>query len=257
MNQKQYETDLKDLYHISFKLTQNITDAEELAQATLVKAWEKRHQLKDEKSRKAWLRKICTNLFLMEKRKEKGYKPLSLDALVDLDKEGASLQMKANDPLPEEELVIKESIREMRDGCFLAMTRKLTLNQRVVFSLVEMFGMSLKDVAEILNISESASKALLYRARLHLDQFFSNKCQWINETNPCQCEAYLSFQTEKETRKKEVRKRIQSFRFPEEPDRVIYNDEVRQKVKRIYEEMPSRTPNQQWFHQMIEIFKKN
>ncbi len=54
----------------------------------------------------------------MEKRKEKGYKPLSLDALTELDKEGASLQIKAYDPLPEEELVIKESIGEMRDGCF-------------------------------------------------------------------------------------------------------------------------------------------
>ncbi len=42
MDQKQFETDLKDLYHIAFKLTQNTAEAEELAQATLVKAWKKR-----------------------------------------------------------------------------------------------------------------------------------------------------------------------------------------------------------------------
>ena len=42
-----------------------------------------------------------------------------------------------------EEVQASEDVISMRNGCFLAMSRKLSVNQRIVFSLIDMFGLSI------------------------------------------------------------------------------------------------------------------
>lgn len=257
MNKEAFEKDLKYVYNIAFRLTMNPEESQDLAQETLLKAWQKESQLKEPKARKAWLRKICTNLFLMQKRKEKGYTPLSIDEVMDLEREGAVLQLVSPGPGPEQEIEVKESIREMRNGCFLAMTRKLTLNQRIMFALVDMFGVPIDLASSMIGVSKSAGKALLYRARLNLDSFFSGKCQWISEEHTCTCEAYLNFQHEKAERIAEVKKRISTFKFGQKPTNYVEDARVREKVKAIYDQIPDRKPNQEWFDMTIQLFEKN
>jgi len=58
------------------------------------------------------------------------------------------------------------------------MARKLTLEQRITFSLAEMFEISLDEISDILNISIPAVKGLLFRARKNIFNFFSERCQF-------------------------------------------------------------------------------
>lgn len=245
------------IYNVAFKLTVNQHEAEDLAQDTLVTSWEKIDQLNNVKFIKSWLRKICINKFLMKKRSEKGYKELSYDQLTELENEASAYQFKSNDPLPEDEIIVDESIREMRNGCFFAMTRKLTLNQRMAFSLTDMFGMEIDEVADIIGLSRSAAKSLLHRARLNIDSFFASKCNLIKVDNPCSCKKYIEFSKMKENRKVEVRKRINSFKFGEKPDNYKLDDKVRNKVKSVYINMPGKIPSNKWYESVIKEISKN
>lgn len=251
---QELESYIPFLYAISFKLTQDQHQSEDLVQETLLRAWQHWDTLNAPQARKAWLRKICTNCFLMERRKTGEYDPLSLDALMKLEKEGKPLQLTDPNPLPEEEVLVAETIREMRDGCFLAMTRKLTLNQRMVFSLIDMFGVDISEAADLLEVSVPAAKALLHRARMNLDSFFSQRCNLIRIDNPCSCESYLNFQSEQAERQEEIRNRIQSFRFGDHPEGYVFNPDVRQKVRSIYTRMPDRKPDSVWFESVLESF---
>lgn len=253
-NHAELESYIPFLYAISFKLTQDRHQSEDLVQETLLSAWQHWSALKDSQARKAWLRKICTNCFLMEKRRSGGYDPLSLDALTELEQEGEPLQLRDSSPLPEVEVLVEETIREMRDGCFLAMTRKLTLSQRMAFSLVDMFGMDITEAADILEVSVPAAKALLHRARMNLDSFFSQRCNLIRVENPCSCESYLNFQNERAERQEEIRNRIQTFRFGEQSEGYVFNPDVRQKVRIIYAKMPDRKPDPAWFESVLNAF---
>ena len=78
----------------------------------------------------------------------------------------------------EDEIIADETIKSIRNGCFLAMARKLTLEQRIAFSLAEMFEISLDEISDILNISIPAVKGLLFRARKNIFNFFSERCQF-------------------------------------------------------------------------------
>ncbi len=60
------------------------------------------------------------------------------------------------------------------------MVRYLTLHQRIAFSLIDMFGLSLDEVSSLIGISKSATKGLLYRAHMNLDSFFiSTAISWM------------------------------------------------------------------------------
>lgn len=242
------------VYGLSFNLTHDPHKSEDLAQETLLNAFRHWDSLKNPMARKAWLRRICTNCFLMQLRKESGQHPLSLEEITVLGKEGDYLALTNPSPLPEEELIVSEAIKEMRDGCFLAMTRKLTLNQRMAFSMVDMFGMTIEEVSEILEISISATKALLHRSRTNIDNFFSQRCSLIDIHNPCNCQAYIDFQQETQERKQEIRMRIKAFRFPDKPEPDINRPLVRQKVLAIYRQMPQRTPDRTWFETTKNLF---
>lgn len=243
------------IYSTAFKLCQDRTASEDITQETLIQAWKHWNELSEPLARKAWLRRICTNIFLMGKRKEKGYTPLSLDALTELDREGAPLQIADSRPLPEEEVIVAETILEIRNGCFLAMTRKLTLEQRMAFSLTDMFGVGIEETAEIIGVSISAAKALLHRARMNLDSFFASRCNLIKVENPCSCESYLNFHNQKQEMKEEVRNRINTFVFKDKAEGYSDDIAVRNKVRAVYANLPDRVPEPSWYENMINTLK--
>lgn len=157
------------IYNYAMKLTCHPQAAEDLAQQTFITAWEKLNQLKDEYALKKWLRTICYHIFLMDCRKQD--KKLELiGEIEELEQEGKVLA--STNASPDDEVIVGEEIQSLQNGCFYAMARKLTLPQRIAFSMVDMFGMSMEETADMLEISTGALKGLLYRARMNLDAFF-------------------------------------------------------------------------------------
>ena len=56
-----------------------------------------------------------------------------------------------------------------------------------------MFGFSLEDIANILEISKNTVKARLHRAKAALGSYFSGRCQWVEGGGDCSCESRLGF----------------------------------------------------------------
>ncbi len=235
------------IYNYALKLSCHPTDAEDIAQETFIQAWKKLESLQSEEAVKKWLKSICYHQFLMRIRKMGRH----LEELVDeyeLLEQEASLS-KEIFPSPELEVVVAEEVRELQNGCFLAMVRKLTLNQRITFSLVDMYGMKIDDVAAILDTSVSAAKGLLYRARMNLDSFFSDHCEFIRKDNPCSCKAWIDFFQNRDKLQQQTKKLTEAIDYREK--NYLYNGEVRNRVRYLYLNMPDKKPGDDWYKRVI------
>ncbi len=237
------------IYNYALKLACHPDDAMDLTQETFIKAWEKIDTLENEYALAKWLRTICFHQFLMKMRKEK-------DLLI-TDEDWDKLEQEGNlwmdiTPLPEDEVIVAEEIQSLQNGCFLAMVRKLSLNQRILFSLIDMFGLEIGYVADVLNISKGAAKGLLHRARMNIDSFFADHCNLIYEKNPCSCQAWIAFSA-KRTNLQERAKEL-SGRLDFEEKNYIYREEVRRKVLFFYSHMPQQKPSDSWYEAVLKIF---
>jgi len=200
----------KYIYNYALKLTYHPTDAEDLAQETFIKAWKNLDSLNSEQAIKKWLRTICYHQFLMKIRQKGSRIEELLEDFQILEQEGILLNNSF--PNPVNEVLVEEEIKELQNGCFFAMVRKLTLNQRIVFSLVDMYGMQIADVAQILETSVLATKGLLYRARMNIDSFFAGHCNILNINNPCSCKAWITFSSNRNNLQNQTKKLIDTLK---------------------------------------------
>jgi len=253
MTEVTFKEDLKYVYNLAFKMTLNRTESEDLAQETMMVAWEKESSLKSKDARKGWLKKICMNLFYMEARKKKSYTEFSIDTH---ENEEFKLQLEDKNPLPEAELIAREEIVRIRDLCFLGMTQELTLNQRSVFMSVDVFGLSLEDAGDVLGISGAAAKAHLHRGRKRLNHFFSQKCRWFNPGSICQCEAYLEFQGDLLSKKQCIKPSPEMVSLDSIDEEIPVSEEVRAKIKAVYANLPTFHPGNEWFKNVSDMLNK-
>ncbi|WDV45122.1 RNA polymerase sigma factor [Clostridiaceae bacterium M8S5] len=251
--EKLYKEHSTYIYNYALKLSCNPHVAQELLQETYLNAYKNIKSLKNEQASKYWLRKICLNNFLMRVRKQKGKIELSYDELASLNKEGQSIKISSREPSPEDEVIVDETIKDIQNGCFLAMVRRLTINQRITFSLIDMFGLKMQEVAEILGISRSAVKALLHRARMNLDDFFSRRCNLIKVDNPCNCKAWIDFTEHRNDIKNKVLKNKLVTKLDYKETNYVFDEEVRRKIAYLYNNMPEKKPPQEWYNNIIKI----
>ena len=139
-------------------------DSEDAAQEALIKTYRYVQDLRDPESFRAWLYRTVKNACLISRRKRAG-EPAHLDSIdaADGDEEPILLKVRAAGKSPEE-LAENAKLREhLRDALL-----KLPQSHRVVVFLREMEGLSTKEVAEVVGISEDNVKARLSRARARL-----------------------------------------------------------------------------------------
>ena len=237
------------IYNIAYKLTGKTEQAEDITQETFIKAWKHLDELKDQTAVKQWLHTICVNEFRMSLRKDSRQKTIYVDNIEELEKDGELLVNPPENVI--EEVQASEDVISMRNGCFLAMSRKLSVNQRITFSFIDMFGLSIQEVADILGITPKAVKGLLYRARMNIDSFFQSHCYFLNTENPCRCRAWAEFF--------QTRNELQAFM----QDKILdytekgyeFDLEIRGKIASYYHQIPAQMPRKEWYQMVISQFK--
>jgi RNA polymerase sigma-70 factor (ECF subfamily) len=145
-------------------------DAEEIAQETLLKAFESFAQLRDPARVRAWIFRIAKNECLMKRRKSvfAPDRELSLDDFLpasDGDGEHRHIEIADWSALPENELLRKE----LREALHCAIT-ELPEPYRAVVLLRDVEELSTEDTAEILDLSADVVKTRLHRGRLAIRQ---------------------------------------------------------------------------------------
>ncbi len=157
------------LLRISQTVTHNREDSEDAVQEALLKAFQNLADFREDSQFSTWLIRITVNQSLMKVRKQRTRKEVSLDE--DSQVEGEMLPLDVPDRSPGPEQLCWAS--ELRDILARAV-EELRPILRVVFVLRDVEGLSIEQTAQVLNLSQEAVKARLWRVRLHLRERLSN-----------------------------------------------------------------------------------
>ena len=158
-----------NIYRTAIKMLGNEQDAEDVLQETILKVLRSIDHFEERSSLSTWIYRITMNEALMLLRKRKNV-PVSVDAEQD-DEVGLEEPKEIVDwcCLPENELLDDESRGYLDEA-----VKRLSPALRAVFVLRDIDGLSVRETAETLDISESAVKTRLLRARLQLREDLSN-----------------------------------------------------------------------------------
>jgi RNA polymerase sigma-70 factor, ECF subfamily len=156
------------IYRLALKMLENSQDAEDVLQETFIKALRAIKNFDGRSNLATWLYRIATNEALMLLRKHKRI-TISLDEPADTEEQEAEpLQIVDWCCMPEDELMSTEARAHLDQAI-----EKLPHSLRVVFLLRDIEGLSTLETGEVLNLSETAVKTRLSRARLRLRELLT------------------------------------------------------------------------------------
>lgn len=162
------ETYYEMIYRLAVRMLNNSQDAEDVLQETFLKAYRHLKDFDGRSSLSTWLYRIATNEALMHLRRKR-IDFVSVDE-PDEDSKGEQEPLQIVDwcCMPESEMMSAEA-RHYLDGAI----QRLPPSLRVVFILRDIQDLSTKETGEVLNLSETAVKTRLSRARLRLREDLS------------------------------------------------------------------------------------
>lgn len=162
------------IYRLALKMLGNVQDAEDVLQETFIKAYKNIEGFEGRSKISTWLYRIAVNESLMLLRKRKGVL-VDIDAGLETD-DGEIMPKQILDwcCLPEKELMSDETRRIITQAI-----ETLSEANRAAFLLRDVEGLPTREAAEVLEISESALKVRLLRARMALREeltgYFTHK----------------------------------------------------------------------------------
>ena len=150
----------KPIVHFMFRMVHNQAVAEELAQEVFLRVYRSRETYRAEARFSTWLYRIATNLGVnhaRDTRHERSASTVYLDA-VDAET-GTTPDVADATPSVEVELLRQERMKAIRE-CVMALPER----QQTAVLMHKYEGMDYKQIGEVLKLSESATKSLLFRA---------------------------------------------------------------------------------------------
>jgi RNA polymerase sigma factor (sigma-70 family) len=174
----------KWIYNILVRMLYYPAEAEDATQEVLIKVLTKLSTFEGRSSFRTWLYRIVVNHALNIRRRGDHSDTISfsdyargLDNTPDLD-------------LPDPSSVpadVQLLVQEAKIGCTSGMLLCLDREQRLVYILGGILGVSDSVGAELLEISRDAFRQKLARARRDLHTFMHGQCGLVNSANPCRC----------------------------------------------------------------------
>lgn len=165
-----YQEHGRAIWGLCYRMTGCAADADDLVQDTFRRALEKPPaRLEDPLG--PWLVKVATNLSrdLLRKRRAKSYVGPWLPAPVESDPEGplAAIEVSLGSGTTEARYDLLESV----SFAFLLALEELTPTKRAVLLLRDVFGYTVKETSEALDLSEANVKTTLHRARKEMEAY--------------------------------------------------------------------------------------
>lgn len=158
-----------------YRMLGNVQEAEDIAQEALLRAWQHRTSFEGRGTLRAWLYKITTNACLnaLERRPHRSL-PIGRDTAAKIDEAipPAVREPIWLEPFPDEtpagDDANPEAVRADRESvtlAFMVALHRLPARQRAVLILSDVLDFSAKEVADVLDVTVSAAKSALFRAR--------------------------------------------------------------------------------------------
>ena len=159
------------VFHYSWLMCGRPEDAEEVAQETLLRAFESFEQLREPERVRPWVFRIARNACLMQKRRSV-FAPAQEISTADLE----PAEEPSGSGLPPDREYLRGELRAVLDRII----SELPLSSRAVVVLRDLEELSTEETAQILDLEPDAVKTRLHRARVamrqRLDCYLHNRC---------------------------------------------------------------------------------
>ena len=155
----------KKIYALSFNLTRNEMDSEDVTQEVLLTLFKKIHTFQGRSAFSSWVYRITLNATYMKLRGRKKEQSISIEELLPSFNGAGYQQDKIQDWSEKADSLLFDN--EMRETIQKAVNL-LPDKEKVVFLLRDVEGLSTDKVSEILDLTVPAVKSRLHRARLFL-----------------------------------------------------------------------------------------
>lgn len=150
----------KPIIHFMYRMVHNQAIAEELAQEVFLRVYRSRETYRAEARFSTWLYRIATNLGVNYARDTRHERTASMVYLDETDGEtGMTPDVGDTTPGAEANLLRQERLNAIRQHVFALPER-----QRMAVLMHKYEGMDYKQIGDVLKLSESATKSLLFRA---------------------------------------------------------------------------------------------
>jgi RNA polymerase sigma-70 factor (ECF subfamily) len=150
----------RQIIHFLFRMVHNEAIAEELAQEVFLRVYRSRESYRAEAKFSTWLYRIATNLAVNHARDTKYERTAQTVELDAPDEESGTTAEVADDDLNVEQTML----REERMAAIRAQVAALPERQRMAVLMHKYQEMDYRQIGEVLKLSESATKSLLFRA---------------------------------------------------------------------------------------------
>jgi RNA polymerase sigma-70 factor (ECF subfamily) len=161
----------KKIYGLSFNLTRNQMDAQDVTQEVLLTLFRKIHTFQGKSAFSSWVYRITLNASYMKLRSKKKEPNVSIDELMPSFNRAGFQQEKIQDWSENtESLLFTNETRDVINKAIALLPEK----EKVVFLLRDVEGLSTEKAGEILDLTVPAVKSRLHRARLFLRKKLSS-----------------------------------------------------------------------------------
>jgi RNA polymerase sigma-70 factor (ECF subfamily) len=143
-----------------YRMSHNAAAAEDLAQEVFLRVYRSRTSYEASAKFTTWLYRIATNLAVNHARDTRNERPDKMASLDEPDEETGTTMDVADSSLTVEQNIL----RRERMAAIRAKVQGLPERQRTAVLMHKYQQMDYKQIAEVLRLSESATKSLLFRA---------------------------------------------------------------------------------------------
>jgi len=173
------------IYKLALRFLFSPTDAEEAVQDILIKVITRLSSFEGNSLFSTWVYAIASH-HLMDIKRRPMEQHMSLEDFSQDLKSG----LDEHDSLKSSEQKSPEHahlLEEIKIGCTLAMLQCLDRDARMSYILGEILELDHQEAAAVLEVSSSAFRKRLSRARETISHFMLGNCGLINPSNPCRC----------------------------------------------------------------------
>ncbi len=150
----------RPIINFMYRMAHNTAAAEDLAQEVFLRVYRSRANYEPSAKFTTWLYRIATNLGVNHARDTRHERPENVTNLDEPDTEtGQTLDLADKTPTVEEEILRRERLAAIRKK-----VESLPERQRMAVLMHKYQQMDYRQIADVLKLSESATKSLLFRA---------------------------------------------------------------------------------------------
>lgn len=189
--EKEFRRNYSKYFTLAFRMSGNRDDAEDILQNSFLNALKGIGNFRGESSLYTWLYRIVLNC-----SKRYGRDDLRLP-VVEYAEEHAMTEREVYDGINRYGMVEEEAIVNLtKENCLQMFMNCIPSKYRIIYTLRVILHLTVRETAEILEISEGLVKVNLHTARKLIAAHFEGRCSLMGKGKTCDCRSYAAFVAE-------------------------------------------------------------